>query len=244
MKILLTNDDGFDAPGLQALAEALSGLGELVVVAPHVHVSGCSHQATTHRPLELMPVGPGWFKLDGSPVDCARVGLLQVASDADWLIAGINAGGNLGADVYLSGTVAAAREACFLRKPAIAISQYIRQSPVAWDRSRDWAREVLAALLRHEAPAGGFWNVNLPDPSGSVLPRQSFCPLDTNPLPVHFVAHEGKLHYRGSYHDRSRTAGHDVDVCFQGDIAITAIGLASPLAGPTTLGPGGLVGRK
>jgi 5'-nucleotidase len=232
VKLLLTNDDGFDAPGLAALAEAMRDLGEVVVVAPHVHVSGCSHQATTHRGLQLALERPGWFKLDGSPVDCTRIGLRHLAADADWVLSGINAGGNLGADVYLSGTVAAAREACFLGKPAIAVSQYFRFSPIAWDISGGWAREVVRLLLAQQPPEPGcFWNVNLPDPQRFHAPARSFCRLDTNALPVQFVEHEGKLHYRGQYHDRLRTPGSDVDVCFSGSIAITALGLSTQ-AGP------------
>ncbi len=228
MKLLLTNDDGFDAPGIEALAEALGEFGELIVVAPHIHLSGCSHQATTHRPLELVAERPDWFRLDGSPADCTRIGLGHVAVDADWVISGINAGGNLGADVYLSGTVAAAREACFLGKPAIAISQYIRQSPVAWDISRAWARETIGFLFEQpQLPRGWFWNVNLPDSHQVRTPTRSFCPVDTNALPVQFVAEDGRLHYRGKYQDRLRKPGSDVDVCFGGGIAMTAIGLAT-----------------
>jgi 5'-nucleotidase len=228
MKFLLTNDDGYDAPGLEVLAEVLREFGEVVVVAPHVHVSGCSHQATTHRGLELAAVRPDWFKLDGSPVDCTRIGLVHLVPDADWVISGINAGGNLGADVYLSGTVAAAREACFLGKPAIAISQYIRQSPIAWDVSQASAGKTLRYLLEREPPQpGSFWNVNLPDSQQFAASPRSFCPLDTNAMPVRFEEHEGKLHYRGIYQDRVRTPGSDIDVCFGGGIAITAIGLAT-----------------
>lgn len=232
MKLLLTNDDGFDAPGLEALAEALGTLGELTVVAPHLHVSGCSHQATTHRPLELVAHRSNWYKLDGSPVDCTRVGLKRLATDADWVVSGINAGGNLGADVYLSGTVAAVREACFLGRPAIAVSQYYRGGPIPWDISAAWAREIVVWLIENRRPQpGSFWNVNLPDPARFRGPQPTFCPLDTQPLPVDFVEQEGRLHYRGQYHDRQRAAGSDVDVCFAGGITITALGLSAHAPG-------------
>ncbi len=225
MKLLLTNDDGFDAPGLAALAEAVADLGQRIVVAPHVHVSGCSHQATTHRPLELVAEGPDWYRLDGSPADCARVGVRRLSPDAEWVLSGINAGGNLGADVYLSGTVAAAREACFLGRQAIAVSQYHR-GPIPWEITREWARKVVGWLVEHRPPRPGtFWNVNLPDPALFTDPDWAFCPLDTNPLPVEFFEEAGRLHYRGRYHDRERAPGSDVDVCFGGRIAITALGL-------------------
>jgi 5'-nucleotidase len=228
VKLLLTNDDGFDAPGLEALAAVLQDFGDVVVVAPHIHVSGCSHLTTTHRGLELSAHRASWHKLDGSPADCTRVGLLHVVPDADWVISGINAGGNLGADVYLSGTVAAAREACFLGKPAIAISQYFRRSPIAWDVSATWAREALRFLLEQAPPERScFWNVNLPDPEQFRSPKRSFCPLDTNALPVQFVERDGKLHYHGKYQDRLRTPGSDVDICFGGGIAMTKLCLGS-----------------
>jgi 5'-nucleotidase len=115
-----------------------------------------------------------------------------------------------------------------LGKPAIAISQYIRQSPVAWDVSRASASGVLRNLLEREPPQpGSFWNVNLPDSQQFTAPTHSFCPLDTSALPMQFEEHEGKLHYRGKYHDRIRTPGSDIDVCFGGGISITAIGLAT-----------------
>ena len=107
MKFLLTNDDGIDAPGLDVLRRAAESLGECVTVAPHEHLSGCSHRVNTHRPLWAEEVGPGRYSLDGSPADCARIGLLHLATDADWVLSGVNDGGNLGVDVHMSGTVAA-----------------------------------------------------------------------------------------------------------------------------------------
>ena len=132
MQFLLTNDDGIDAPGLKALQEAAAPLGSAVVLAPDRHLSGCSHQATTSRGLVLEEVGANRYSLDGSPVDCTRIGLYRLAPQTQWVLSGVNEGGNMGADVYLSGTVAAAREACLLGKPAIAFSQYVRRRPLDW----------------------------------------------------------------------------------------------------------------
>src|SRR5262249_7116594 len=111
MKLLLTNDDGIEAPGLRALADAAAALGASVAVAPrHAH-SGCGHRVTTDAPIRLIPHGPDWYALDGTPADCVRVGLHSVVPEADWVLAGLNEGGNLGVDVHHSGTVAAVREA-------------------------------------------------------------------------------------------------------------------------------------
>ena len=232
MKFLITNDDGVHAPGLAALARAASTLGEVVVLAPHEHVSGCSHQATTHRPLELRSLERDRYELDGSPVDCIRVALAHLAPDVDWVLAGVNEGGNLGADTYLSGTVAAAREACLLGKPAIAISQYRRQLPINWELATGWTLEIARLLIERGPEPGRFWNVNLPHPADSKQPACVFCPLDPNPLPVQYSLEDGKLRYQGNYHERARTAGHDVDVCFSGSIAVTLMQLASMVTLP------------
>jgi len=227
MNFLLTNDDGIDAPGIAALQLACADLGRSVVVAPDQHLSGCSHTATTSRGLLLAEVGENRYALDGSPVDCTRIGLFRVAPDTQWVLSGINEGGNMGADVYLSGTVAAAREACLLGKPAIAISQYVRRRPIDWQRSGDWTRQVLQRLLGRPPEPGTFWNVNLPHPSDDVseLPELVFCDIDPHPLPVEYELREGKLHYRSRYQDRLRAAGHDVERCFAGAITISQVGL-------------------
>jgi 5'-nucleotidase len=227
MKFLLTNDDGIEAQGLVALAHAVEPLGAAVVVAPDRHLSGCSHQATTSRPLELKQLAEGWYTLDGAPVDCTRIGLTRVAPQVQWVLAGVNEGGNLGADVFQSGTVAAAREACLLGKPAIAISQYVRRRPVDWELAARWAREVIVMLLERPPAPGTFWNVNLPqsDTGQPDTPKCVFCQVDPHPLPVDYDFRDGKLHYRARYHDRQQAAGHDVATCFSGNIAISQIGL-------------------
>ncbi len=227
LHFLLTNDDGIDAPGISAMQEACASLGKVVVVAPNQHLSGCSHTATTSRGMSLAEVGPNRYALDGSPVDCTRIGLYRVAPDTQWVLSGVNEGGNLGADVYLSGTVAAAREACLLGKPAIAISQYMKRRPADWGRALRWTRHVLQLLVRRPPEPGTFWNVNLPDPDPGAddLPESVFCDIDPHPLPIEYELREGKLHYRSRYQDRQRAAGRDVELCFAGRITISQVGL-------------------
>ncbi len=230
MSFLLTNDDGIDAPGLAALVEAIEHWDpRAMVVAPHQHLSGCSHQATTSRPLELKQLAQRRYALDGSPVDCARIGLAHLMPEARWVVSGINEGGNLGADVYLSGTVAAAREACLLGKPAIAVSQYVRSRPIDWRQTLEWTRQVLEMLFERPPAPGAFWNVNLPQPErANGMPECVFCQVDPNPLPVHYELRDGKFHYRSRYQDRLRSTGYDVEACFAGRIAISQIHLAAP----------------
>ena len=227
---LLTNDDGIDAPGLLALSRAIQPLGKAIVLAPDRHLSGCSHQTTTSRPLHLKELAEDRYSLDGSPADCTRVGLLRVAPAVRWVLAGVNEGGNLGADVYLSGTVAAAREACLLGKPAIAVSQYIRKRPIDWEQTALWTRHAIELLLERPLPPGSFWNVNLPQPDDATgLPECVFCQVDPHPLPVDYDMRDGKLHYRARYQDRLRANGHDVEMCFSGRITISQICLSVPL---------------
>src|SRR2546421_8158247 len=120
MKLLLTNDDGIDALGLAALAEVAAAHGTLTWVAPHAHLSGCGHRVTTSEPIKLMNKGVQRWAIDGTPADCVRVALAKLAPDVAWVLSGMNHGGNLGADVYISGTVAAVREAALHGRRAIA----------------------------------------------------------------------------------------------------------------------------
>jgi 5'-nucleotidase len=227
VKLLLTNDDGIDAPGIAALAESCAQFGSQTIVAPAEHQSGCSHMATTNRGLLLSERGEHRYAVDGSPVDCTRIALYQVVPSAQWVLSGINEGGNLGADVYLSGTVAAAREACLLGKPAIAISQYMKRRPADWKRAARWTRHVLQVLFDRPPEPGTFWNVNLPDPDAPAdqVPEFVFCDIDPHPLPVAYETRDGKLHYRARYQDRRREPQHDVEQCFAGRITISAVGL-------------------
>src|SRR4051812_33752156 len=105
--LLLTNDDGIDAPGLAALEVAAEGLGARSVVAPFGPYSGCSHAITTHAPVTIGRRGPGRVAVEGTPADCVRLALDHLVPGFDWVLSGINAGGNLGTDVFHSGTVAA-----------------------------------------------------------------------------------------------------------------------------------------
>lgn len=229
LKLLLTNDDGVDAPGIAALAEACAALGDAVIVAPDQHLSGCSHTATTSRGLLLAELAENRYALDGSPVDCTRIGLFHVAPQTQWVLSGVNEGGNLGADVYLSGTVAAAREACLLGKPAIAISQYMKRRPADWSRASRWTHHVLQLLLARPPEPGTFWNVNLPDPEPGVIdvPECVFCDIDPHPLPVAYELRDGRLHYRSRYQDRHRAVGRDVELCFAGQVTISLVRLTA-----------------
>jgi len=229
MHLLLTNDDGIRAPGLAALAEAADRHGTATIVAPHEHLSGCSHQVNTDRPLRVRGHEVRRFSVDGTPADCVRVGVAHLASDVDWVLSGINQGGNLGVDVYMSGTVAAVREAVLLGRPGIAFSQYRRRAvEIDWRRSARQVSRVLDRLLDEPLASGEFWNVNLPCGGAEDAADDAeivFCDLEPGHLQVEYEVDGEHYHYRGVYHDRPRTTGRDVDVCFSGKIAVTKLKL-------------------
>jgi 5'-nucleotidase len=227
MRLLLTNDDGIEAPGLEALHAAAARLGEPVVVAPVDTFSGCSHRVTTDQPLRVEARGDARYAVAGTPADCVRLGLHRLAAGAAWVLSGINAGGNLGADIWHSGTVAAVREAVLHGFPGVALSQYRQRGlPVDWRRAAAWALPVLGDLFRRPWTPGTFWNVNLPHLGPEAgTPEVVFCRLDPMPLPLSFREEEGLWHYDGDYHGRRREQGADVDVCFSGKISVTRISL-------------------
>jgi 5'-nucleotidase len=227
LKLIITNDDGIDAPGIAALARAAADLGQQVVVAPELPQSGVGHLVTTREPILLCELGAGRFRVRGSPADCARIALSRLAPGAAWVLSGINEGGNLGADIYTSGTVAAAREAALLGCPAVALSQYIaRGREVDWGAAARRAAAVLRLLVERPLEPGCFWNVNLPHPPDADADCPVvFCPLDPSPLEVRYRLEGEHLVYEGDYHARARLPGRDVEACLDGKVAITLLRL-------------------
>jgi 5'-nucleotidase len=227
MKLLLTNDDGFDAPGLAALHKIAVQLGEPVVVAPVDHLSGCSHRVTTDRPIRVCRHDERRFAVEGTPADCVRVGLHAIAPEVECVLSGINAGGNLGSDVYHSGTVAAVREAALHGRTGIAISHYRKRGrTIDWELATTWLASLLRDLLSHRFLSRSFWNINLPHvESGAPAPEVVFCPLDYRPLPLNFRQDGDCWHYDGDYHARERMPGRDVENCLGGKITVTRLSL-------------------
>jgi 5'-nucleotidase len=172
-RVLISNDDGINAPGLKILERAVRPLvREVWVVAPETEQSGAGHSLTLRRPLRLRQVSHRRFAVDGTPTDCVLLGLHKVLKDRppDLVLSGINRGGNLGEDVTYSGTVAAAMEATLLGFPAIAFSQVSDdRRAVKWATAEHWVGPVLDKLAAHSWPPYVFINVNFPDvPARSV----------------------------------------------------------------------------
>ena len=230
MKIVLTNDDGIQAAGLDMLHRCLRNTGQVVIVAPAQPQSGTAHRVTTRSALRVEQLDTNKFSVDGTPADCVRLALKKLVPDAAWLVSGINPGANLGSDVYNSGTVAAAREAAILGFRSIAISQYIaRDHEVNWDITGHHAGPVLKMLMAKDLAKSHFWNVNLPHPLAKDADVAfKFCGLDTNPHKYDFLINDNDYSYNGSIHERPRNSGADVAVCFdEKKIAITRIAVGT-----------------
>jgi 5'-nucleotidase len=222
--ILLTNDDGIDAPGIRALQRLIGP--RAILVAPSSVRSGCSHYVTMDHPIRVEERSEREFAVDGTPGDCVRLALKHFAPQVELVLSGINDGGNLGHDIYLSGTVAAAREAAFHGIPAVALSQYFRpEHNIDWAHTQGMAEEALRQVLALDAPPRTFWNINLPClPQESPRPDVVFCEYSRDPLPTQYEnGHNGYLYVRSLYHSRPRHPGTDVDVCFGGRISATQL---------------------
>jgi 5'-nucleotidase len=163
MKILVSNDDGYQAPGLKILVDTLAQLGEISVVAPDRDRSGASNSLTLDYPLRPRFMDNGFIRVDGTPTDCVHLaitGLLE--AEPDMVVSGINAGPNMGDDVLYSGTVAAATEGRFLGLPALAISMnsYI---PNHFETGARVALELVGRLRDRPLNNDVILNVNVPD---------------------------------------------------------------------------------
>lgn len=244
MRCLITNDDGFDAPGIRALHAALRDWAEVVVAAPATQYSGVGHGAPpwdpitveTHKDPEMGDI----FVIHGKPADCVRLALLELASPRpDCVISGINRGGNVGVDIYYSGTFAAAREAAILGLPAVSMSQLIRpDSPDVWPRTTDCARIILQKIMslprRKDQPF--LWNVNIPHLTDDRRIRGVMqAPMATTPTDLKYVRAtepdgHASLRYCGKFLQRNAPRGSDVAYLFDDWVTVTPVGLDSTLA--------------
>src|SRR5512138_1822041 len=165
MRILVSNDDGVEAPGLRALAEALLELGDVTVCAPDREQSATSRSISLHRPLRIEKL-PAWggierWAVDGTPTDAVYIGVNHVLKDRppDVVASGINRGPNLANDVHYSGTVAAAMEGCVGGAPSFAISLTKSRD---YSHAAKFATALARQVGRHGLPPGTFLNVNVP----------------------------------------------------------------------------------
>jgi 5'-nucleotidase len=188
MRILISNDDGIDAPGIHALAAAASEFGDIIIAAPDSAQSGAGHGITVHHPLTVrdydfrLPTGKAVeaYSIDGRPADCVRLAIKALLTEpVDLVLSGINRGANDGICVFYSGTVAAAAEARILGVPAMAFSAKVAHGQVDYVQAQAWCRTVLAEVLATPISPEMFLNVNFPNlcrpewPLGVTWARQS-----------------------------------------------------------------------
>ena len=226
MRILIANDDGYLAPGLQALVQACQGLGEIDVVAPEQNASGTSNSLTLSRPLSMFVAANGFRYLNGTPSDCVHVALTgMLPQRPDLVLSGINNGANMGDDTLYSGTVAAAMEGFLFGIPAIAFSLVDK----GWgdlDAAARVARKIVEQVLR-EPPLGAPWllNVNIPNRSDAERAPVVFTRLgrrhasepvirQTNPRgePIYWIGPAGDAREAGPGTDFHATALGNVSV--------------------------------
>lgn len=169
MRILLSNDDGYFAPGLIALEQALAVLGTVTVVAPERDRSGASNSLTLDRPLSVRRTGNGYFHVNGTPTDCVHLAVTGLLPELpDVVVSGINHGANMGDDTIYSGTVAAATEGFLLGIPSIAIS-LVASGRDHFDTAARVAADLVARFARHPFEQPLLLNVNVPDVSYEQL---------------------------------------------------------------------------
>lgn len=231
-RILLTNDDGIDAPGLRTLEGIAAELGrEVWVVAPEHDQSGVSHAISLHHPLRMTERGPRRWAVTGTPGDCAVMAACRLMADAppQLLLCGVNRGANLGVETVFSGTVGGAMTGVMLGIPSIALSQaWTDRDAVRWDTAAALGPDVVRRLLEAGWSAGVCLSVNFPDlppiEAGPLtLARQSFGLIDVEALP--------RIDPRGFgyYWVKFRRGGHqpapdsDTEVLAEGKVVVTPL---------------------
>ena len=163
MRILLSNDDGYFAPGIEHLARALAEIADITVVAPERDRSGASNSLTLDRPLSLRRAANGFHYVNGTPTDCVHLAVTGMLDELpDLVVSGINLGANMGDDTIYSGTVAAATEGFLLGIPAVAVS-LCSKAGVHFETAARVAREIVETIVRERPWAPLLLNVNVPD---------------------------------------------------------------------------------
>lgn len=231
-RVLVTNDDGINAPGIKILQKALRGLAkEVWVVAPETEQSATAHSLTLRRPLRIRHVSGRRYAVDGTPTDCVLLAINQIMRDKrpDLVVSGINDGGNLGDDVTYSGTVAAAIEAVILGVPAIAFSQQsVDGETPHWGTAEHWVPRVLRKIAGLEVPKDTIINVNFPnvaraDVSGIEIARQGARKIgdqvqeghDPKGVPYYWIG--------GQRMEERFRRGTDLEVVSRGAVSVTPL---------------------
>lgn len=232
MRILVTNDDGIQSPGIQTLAKGLAKIGEVWMVAPDRERTAVAHAVTLHKPLRVQEVRPRSFAVNGTPVDCVNLALLKIMPKPPHLVvSGINKGVNLGDDVMYSGTVSAAMEGAILGVPSIAVSQEGKDT-FHFDVSVIYAVRIALLVLARGLPDETLLNVNIPDRPRSGLKGVRVTCLSRrrfqNPIIEKIDPHGRKYYWiAGKRISWSRAKDADHEALEEGCVSITPIHLDS-----------------
>ncbi|MCF6226426.1 MAG: 5'/3'-nucleotidase SurE [Xanthomonadales bacterium] len=229
MYLLVSNDDGFHASGIQTLSERLSQFATVTIVAPSSNRSGASNSLTLDGPIRVTKMADNQFKLSGTPTDCVHIALTgMLDKDPDMVVSGINHGANLGDDVLYSGTVAAAMEGRFLGLPALAISLLWSSGEQHFKTAAEAAALIVEKLRQDPLPADTILNVNVPN-----LPWEEIQGFEVTRLGHRHRAEaaipmqdpRGRLHYwiGGPGKEEDSGPGTDFDAVSRGYISITPI---------------------
>jgi 5'-nucleotidase len=237
MRILLTNDDGINAPGLAALERIAAKLSDDVwVVAPELDQSGLAHSLSLNDPLRLRKISERRFGLRGTPSDCVIMGVRRLLADRkpDLVLSGVNSGGNLADDVTYSGTVAGAIEGTLLGVPSVALSQAYNyeqgERVVPWETTEAHAPDILRKLIDFGFPPGVFYNLNFPNIAANAV--GGFAVTNQGKLAHRLHVEErrdgrGLPYYWLMYRNERETAapGSDLDALSHGMISLTPLRL-------------------
>jgi len=234
MRILLTNDDGIHAPGLEVLERIARQLSDDVwVCAPAEEQSGAGHSLTLHLPVRLNQHGEKRFAVTGTPTDAVNLALRKLFADRppDLVISGVNGGENLGDDVTYSGTISAAVEAALAGIPAIAMSQAVREADYGFEAAEAWAGKALAPLLDLQMAKRTLVNVNFPDRAaadvkGIRVVRQGFHDYARGSL-LEGTDPRGRNYYWFGLEDIEHTLdqGTDLEAVADGYVSVTPLQL-------------------
>ena len=199
MNIVITNDDGINSTGLITLAQAISAIANVTVVAPDRERSATAHAITMHKPLRVEKTDiPGCkalgYKVNGTPSDCVKLALEALLKDApDFVLSGINRGANLGTDVIYSGTVSAAIEAALLGVPAIALA-VTSHGNIEFDYAANFAKNLCQQISKQSFPKDTLLNVNIPY-------------IEPDKIAGIAVTHLGSIRYKNSFEKRTDPRG-------------------------------------
>jgi 5'-nucleotidase len=231
MHILLNNDDGISALGLNVLAETLAPHHQLTIIAPDTQRSGYGQSISVYRPLSASRrtlAGYPAYSIDGTPADCARLGINSIAPDVDLVISGINHGANVGTDIFYSGTAAAAREASFLNKQAIAVSLVDGNSFTDRAFIEKILLRAIDSIQKRPMPKGHILNINIPD-------RKEADILGVRVVPMGWIIYSNRYeeveHYKSRpwylphlNHPKGLENGQDdINLSHQGYVTVTPI---------------------